>query len=103
MQWEHAASKGALGSGPIELLRSYKFDIAFVDYRLPGENGADIIRSITPLLNGCVPILLTGDTSDLAQREALISGAQHCLLKEDVSPRTIETTIRSVIHRAYWR
>jgi len=54
-------------SGPeaLEIIRSgLRPDVLISDYRLPGPNGVEVVRSIREMIDRIVPtVILTGDTS----------------------------------------
>lgn len=77
-----------------------RHDICFLDYRLGGQTGLDLLRAAigagcrTPL------ILLTGYGEHEVDLEAMRMGAADYLVKDQASPALIERSIRYSIHRS---
>jgi len=66
-------------------LRSQSFDIAVIDYFMPGRNGTELITELrsNPQTQRIVPAIITGAYSDEVIRESLASGAVECLFKSE--------------------
>lgn len=66
-------------------LRQQSFDIAVVDYFMPGRNGTELIAELraNPATSRIVPAVITGAYSDDVIRESLASGAVECLFKSE--------------------
>ncbi|MBD8526300.1 EAL domain-containing protein [Pseudoxanthomonas sp. CAU 1598] len=66
-------------------LRSQTFDIAVVDYFMPGRNGTELIAELRhhPQTARVVPAIITGAYSDDVIRASLASGAVECLFKSE--------------------
>ncbi|MGZ3695302.1 MAG: sensor histidine kinase [Bdellovibrionota bacterium] len=83
-----------------EALASGSYDVCFMDYRLGGRTGLELLREA--VADGCkVPIiLLTGYGEQEVDLEAMRLGAADYLVKDQVSPPLLERSIRYAIHRA---
>ncbi|MBF0371644.1 MAG: response regulator [Magnetococcales bacterium] len=94
-RWKIHPVTCATGTGALRRIRAQMPDIAFVDYRLEGETGTDLIRQLKEA--GCRGgfILFTGMEGDEAIVAALRAGAHDYLRKTDLS---IETLSRSIHH-----
>lgn len=86
-----------------ERLKSENYDVIFIDYRLGPDSGIDVIKFLRQNGVSGAPILLTGVSGADVQREALVSGAIHCLSKSELTVDLLETTIRCALHLPYWR
>jgi diguanylate cyclase (GGDEF)-like protein/PAS domain S-box-containing protein len=83
-------------------LRSHPFDIAVVDYFMPGKNGTVLISELRrdPALSRVVPAVITGAYSDDVIRESLACGAVECLFKSEAKElfiarlRSLARTVR---------
>lgn len=94
VEWasSYDAGKAALAQGG--------FDVCFMDFRLGGRTGLDLLRE--SIAEGCkVPIiLLTGYGEQEVDMEAMKLGAADYLVKDQVSSLLLERSIRYAIHRA---
>ncbi|HPA00888.1 MAG TPA: EAL domain-containing protein [Chiayiivirga sp.] len=77
-----AASSAADG---LQLALSHPFDIAIVDYFMPGENGPSLITALQrhPQTSHILSAIITGTYSDEVIVESLASGAVECLFKSE--------------------
>lgn len=66
-------------------LRDQAFDIAVVDYFMPGRNGTELIAELrrNPATSRVLTAMITGAYSDEVIRESLASGAVECLFKTE--------------------
>lgn len=69
----------------LELALSRPFDIAIVDYFMPGGNGTELISSLQehPQTQHILAAIITGTYSDEVIVESLASGAVECLFKSE--------------------
>ena len=77
---------------------SQEFDVAFIDFNLGGESGARFLDEIGGRSSATLPILVTGLVDQRVQAIALNAGAIGIINKADISPRLLETTIRSAFY-----
>lgn len=82
----------SLESG-LESCKSHKFDFAFVDYRLPGQDGLDGISALKSIQKNIVIILLTGQKDEAIAFDAMKKGAHSYIDKSYLSVDTIEELI----------
>jgi CheY-like chemotaxis protein len=77
------------GPAALELVRHNHYDVALLDYKMPGMDGLTLYREIKKLRAGTVAIVVTayagGDTAD----EALAAGAWQVLPKPVDFPRLL--------------
>jgi diguanylate cyclase (GGDEF)-like protein/PAS domain S-box-containing protein len=86
----------------LDRLREHAFDIAVVDYFMPGKNGTALISELRrdPALSRVLPAVITGAYSDDVIRESLASGAVECLFKSEAKElflariRSLARTVR---------
>ncbi len=82
------------------LLQRRGHEVCFLDYRLGGKTGLELLKEVlgegvkTPL------ILLTGYGEHEVDLEAMRVGAADYLVKDQVNPLLLERSIRYSIHRA---
>ena len=71
LKWELDAVPAATPNEGIDLCRQERFDLAFVDYEMPGMNGVELARRLKdlPLVSGMKIIL--SSSSSTSQREML--------------------------------
>src|SRR6185295_6108878 len=75
-------------------LLSGEFSVCLLDYQLGDRDGLQLMREAAE--RGCrVPIVfLTADTSERVDIEAMNAGALDYLVKGEITPRTIERSLR---------
>ena len=84
----------------IERIRKAKHDIYFIDYRLGGKTGLDLLRE-SALMHCEEPIiLLTGHGNQAIDLEATRLGAVDYLIKSELNPEKLERCIRYSVERA---
>ena len=66
------------GSGMLEALAQKKYDTLVVDYRMPGMNGVDVVRTLRRLL---LPVRIIGISIENREQEFLGAGADAFLMK----------------------
>jgi CheY-like chemotaxis protein len=68
-----------------EKAMSQDFDIAIVDYFMPGDNGAMLVKQLrdTPKTSGILAAIITGTYSDRVITESLGAGAVECMFKSE--------------------
>lgn len=83
-------AKEALG-----IITQQEFDCVFLDYRLPGTTGLDLLRSIREKDVHTPVAILTSHGDEKLAVELLKSGAFDYFLKQDVNPDTLTKTIHA--------
>ncbi|MGE0764512.1 MAG: response regulator transcription factor [Bdellovibrionales bacterium] len=81
-------------------LESFRPDALLIDYRLPGQSGIDLIRSLRrePQWRGLVLIMVTGCAGEQEKVSALEVGADDYVVKP-FSPRELAARLRAVLRR----
>lgn len=85
------------GSEALEKARQEKFDLVFVDVRLPGMDGVETLKRLKELAPDAVFIMMSGHDVSEEVKEAFLAGAQDFIAKpfRDVSEiMTIEQVAR---------
>jgi len=78
-----------------------RYDVVIADYRLGPETGVDVIRSIIRQRPAIAPILISGNLSPEIQKAALNAGAIHCMDKDWLTTKTLESAIRAALHAVF--
>lgn len=84
----------------VEIIKSRKYDMYFVDYRLGAKTGLDLLKEALKL--GCEEpiVLLTGKGNKVVDVEAMQIGATDYLIKSELSVEKLERCIRYSLERA---
>ena len=69
------------GPSALELVRRYSFDVALLDYKMPGMDGLTLYREIKRLSPSTVAIMLTANVSGASSEDALRAGMWKVLPK----------------------
>lgn len=69
------------GLAALELVRRRPYDVALVDYKMPGMDGVTLCREIQRVRSGVVPMLVTAYVGGGIQEQAIASGAWQVLAK----------------------
>src|SRR5947208_1462288 len=69
------------GPSALELVRKNPYDVALLDYRMPGMDGLTLYREIKKLRADTVAIVVTAYASGTTTEEALQAGAWQVLSK----------------------
>jgi signal transduction histidine kinase len=88
--------------GAVSTLRSRVFDCAFLDFRLPGGDGLQVLREVRGAGIRTPIIMLTGQGDEELAVELMKAGASDYLPKGMVSPERLAQSLRYVlrVHRA---
>jgi len=81
------------------LLESEQFDVALVDYELPGEDGLSFLNRVMDTGSGLPVILLTGRDDTHLSQECIHAGAQDFLLKGAYDDSALERAILHAMER----
>ena len=77
------------GPSALELVRRHPYDVALLDYRMPGMDGLTLYRAIKKLRSGTVAIVVTAYAGGGTAEEALQAGAWQVLAKPVEFPRLL--------------
>jgi DNA-binding NtrC family response regulator len=98
VQFEAHATRARSIEAARRAIADTAFDVYLVDMNLGVESGSRFLKESGGRNGHGVAIVLTGLLNEAAHDLALQSGAVACLSKQDLSPRLLETTIRSALH-----
>ncbi len=77
------------GPGALELVRRNAYDVALLDYKMPGMDGLTLYREIKRLRAGTVAIVVTAYAGGTTAEEALEAGAWRMLPKPVDFPKLL--------------
>ncbi|HAD06893.1 MAG TPA: hypothetical protein DCE76_07005 [Anaerolineaceae bacterium] len=86
-----------------QTLANGKFDVLFLDYKLPGSNGIEILERLyqNPSYRNLPVIMMTGEGSETVAARAIQAGAIDYLVKTELSFEMLPALIeKAVQHRA---
>ena len=86
--------KATNSADAIKILKENRIDVCFIDYYLDAENGFDLVKKLTAEGVRCAFILLSGNTSDRMNEEAMRLGIYDCVDKNVLSTALLERCIR---------
>ncbi|MBD3647810.1 MAG: EAL domain-containing protein [Pseudomonadales bacterium] len=86
------------GEKAIELLTNYSFDILLLDLNMPGVTGFDVIDYVTSNQVPCKVVVVSGEASFEAAKQALQRGA-YDFLKKPYMPDELLTTMKNAAHK----
>jgi len=81
-------------------LQTDRYDIILLDYSLPGENGLDLLRSISGKRNVPPIIMLTGQGDELIAKDAIRNGASDYCAKGRIDSTTLSRAILEALEKA---
>ncbi len=85
------------GEGAIAILKQETFDCMFIDYRLPDQDGLQLLQMIRQM-NIMTPIvILTGQGDEQIAVELMKAGASDYLSKSRISPASLAQVLRNAI------
>jgi CheY-like chemotaxis protein len=82
-------------------LSSKKFDLAFVDFRLPDSTGLQILEGIRKENIETPVIFVTGQGDERTAIEAFKGGALDYMVKSEINAQRLTSTIREYIFKAH--
>lgn len=82
----------------IALLGGQRFDVALIDFRIAGESGLDLVRSVGGRRSATPLILLTGMADREIDIKAMKAGVFDFIDKSEISPTVLERAIRYARH-----
>jgi PAS domain S-box-containing protein len=97
--WNMVITTFSTGSELFNCIATNPVDVAFIDFRLRGETGTDLIRTLRD--KGCRAgfILFTGTSGEEALLEALRSGADDYIRKNELSIDSISRVLRHTLEK----
>jgi CheY-like chemotaxis protein len=84
-QWGAQITEAGSGAEAVEHVRTHRFDMIFLDLRMPGMTGFDVLRTIqrdAQAVNRNTPVIaVTAHAHSQQRREILDTGFSDCLIK----------------------
>jgi two-component system response regulator (stage 0 sporulation protein F) len=77
----HSVTTCQDGATGLELAQQHRFDLVFLDIRMPGMGGLEALKRLRDLQPDATFVMITGFAKDDIIDEALQSGASACLCK----------------------
>ncbi len=77
------------GPEALELVRRQPFEVALLDFKMPGMDGLTLYREIKKVRAGTVAIIVSAFASETTRQEALAAGAWQVLAKPVDFPRLL--------------
>jgi CheY-like chemotaxis protein len=77
------------GPAALELVRKHPYDVALLDFKMPGMNGLELYREIRKLRAGTVAIIVSAYTNQATRDEAIGAGAWQVLAKPVDFPKLL--------------
>jgi PAS domain S-box-containing protein len=84
-------------STAIAALKTVDFDCAFIDYRLPDQDGLALVQSLRQAGIDIPLVILTGQSDDQIAVDLIKAGASDYLSKDRVSPRSLSRRLQNAI------
>ena len=89
------------GESMLSYLAGANPDCVLLDYSLPGRNGLELLSKVIADYPFLPIVMMTGQGNENIAVQAIKAGAQHYLVKSDVTPDLLHETIAAAIkHRA---
>jgi len=96
---DYLATQASGGREAIELVRNTKFNIVLCDFKLPDDNGLDLIRKIKVLDPDCIIIMITGHSDVKVAVSAMKYGA-YSFLAKPIQPDELMDLIKEALNSA---
>ena len=94
-------AEAAGGESMLSYLEGENPDCVLLDYSLPGRNGLELLRDVVEAYPFLPIVMMTGQGNENIAVQAIKAGAQHYLVKSEVTPDLLHQTIAAAIkHRA---
>jgi signal transduction histidine kinase len=87
----------------LEACQANNFDCAFVDYRMPGQDGLFAVTALREVLPYLAIIMSTGQGDELVATEAMQRGAADYLPKAFLTAQTIARSAQNALEKAVLR
>lgn len=85
----------------LRAMREQEFDLCFADYRLGGQTGLDLLRTLRREGLRVPVVLITGQEIDALGENALLAGATDFVSKDDLYTRAIDKVCRRALIRRH--
>jgi len=92
-------AEAAGGESMLSYLAVSNPDCVLLDYSLPGRNGLELLHDLVNDYPFLPIVMMTGQGNENIAVQAIKAGAQHYLVKSDVTPDLLHQTISAAIKR----
>jgi len=99
-RWGHKVATASDGSEAVKLAREIRPDMAFIDLKLPGLSGMDVLDILSRDIPDIILVVITGHASIVSAVEAMHKGAYDYLPKPFIPDQLRAVTQRGLEHRA---
>ena len=94
---EYSYLEASGGDSMMDHLGKSRPDCVLLDYSLPGRNGLDLLRQMVTDFPFLPVIMLTGQGNENIAVQSIKLGAQHYLVKSEITPGLLHETIMAAI------
>lgn len=95
-----AITEATTAAEGLRIAAEQRFDAVLLDFRLPDQDGLDVLRSLrSGAFEESAVLMLSGQTDDLLADRCLEAGAQDFLLKDEVNGRRLSRAVRHARQR----
>jgi diguanylate cyclase (GGDEF)-like protein len=98
--WDGEIVQSSTSDEALAHVRQQPFDCILLDYRLPGEDGLDVLTRLRSEGNTTPIIMLTGEGNETVAVEAMKRGAFDYLPKSQIAADTLYRSVAKAIERA---
>jgi len=98
--WEGEIVQASTAEEGLAHHRRLPFDCILLDYRLPGQDGLDVLTRLKAEGNATPIIMLTGEGNEMVAVEAMKRGAVDYLPKSQVAADTLFRAVTKAVERA---
>lgn len=96
--------EASTGEAALEVIQEKVPDCVILDYSLPGLTGIDVLKTAVAEHPFLPVIMVTGRGNEAIAAQAIMEGAQHYLIKAEITPDGLYSTIgRSIEHGRFER
>jgi len=98
--WEGDILQASSTANALELMSQISFDCILLDYRLPGQDGLDLLKQLgAETVNTPPVVMLTGEGNEMVAVEAMKRGAFDYLPKTQLGPDTIFRVVMQAVEK----
>ena len=99
--WSLQVDGAGSGEEALKMLRGSFYDLVFLDYRLPGASGLDILEKVRQLHPKTAVVMMTGQGNEQVAVQAMKRGAMDYLTKDDLGRLDLSQLLRRVLELRY--
>ena len=98
-EYAYTFIEATLGQQGLELWQQHQPDAVLLDYRLPDLDGLEFLSKLQPFIQeGCLPaVVITGQGNEAIAVQAMKTGAQDYLVKEQLTPEGLHLAVSGAI------